>query len=97
MQHWLDRGCSTVAEELKSNGLKGREGVSTGLHSRLRYNEPIIHLLPDALSLLVSPDTFVPLPNPLRYGGHAAAVADAICWEAMDKEQGVCWPVFLQQ
>ncbi|KAG8213264.1 hypothetical protein J3R82DRAFT_11736 [Butyriboletus roseoflavus] len=60
------------------------------LHARLRMNEPVLEHLPEALALLATSSSILPLdPSPVL--AHAARVADQACWIVEPHAKEMAW------
>ncbi|KAI5122930.1 hypothetical protein M0805_007608 [Coniferiporia weirii] len=81
---WLEEGV---------NGMEGckEKTVSALLKHRLRWNDPVLHLLPEAFALMASPTLGVPPLDPRPALRHALSVADQACYLSGDQSTGEAW------
>ncbi|ETW83319.1 hypothetical protein HETIRDRAFT_55120, partial [Heterobasidion irregulare TC 32-1] len=81
---WLEEGQIQMRAQPVSN-------VKDALNNRLRYNEPVLPLLPEAFALLASPKYGLP-PFDVRPAlRHATSIADEACHLANDASTGTSW------
>ncbi|KIP10464.1 hypothetical protein PHLGIDRAFT_115417 [Phlebiopsis gigantea 11061_1 CR5-6] len=79
---WLDEGRTHMREASDTS-------IKDALRTRLRYNEPVLNLLPEAFATLATPPGHILDPRPALK--HAAAVADEACVLAGDTSVGTLW------
>ncbi|KZT67479.1 hypothetical protein DAEQUDRAFT_729141 [Daedalea quercina L-15889] len=65
--------------------------IEAALTQRLKQNEPVLQLLPEAFALLASPTNGLPLLDPVPALKHAGSVADEACYIAGEKTIGLAW------
>ncbi|KZV64858.1 hypothetical protein PENSPDRAFT_756935 [Peniophora sp. CONT] len=81
---WLEEGRAQMrAQPSKS--------IGDVLAARLRYNEPVLSLLPEAFALLASPRTGLPPLDARTALKHATSVADEACHVVGDGSIGYDW------
>ncbi|KAJ7650053.1 hypothetical protein FB45DRAFT_731900 [Roridomyces roridus] len=79
---WLDGGLESMSST---------ESVKDALHARLKYNEPVVSLLPEAFALLSAPESGVPPLDPLPMLKHSARIADEACHVSQDASLRLAW------
>ncbi|KAK7690472.1 hypothetical protein QCA50_005570 [Cerrena zonata] len=80
---WLDHGRTQMRISPSNN-------IRDVLASRLRYNEPVIALLPEAFATLSTPD-HIPFVDPRPALSHVAQVAEEACRVTNDQTVGPSW------
>ncbi|KAL0955049.1 hypothetical protein HGRIS_003967 [Hohenbuehelia grisea] len=96
IEAWLAEGLSHMRSAAASGTGTGatsqpQPSLRTLLQERLNYNEPVIHHIPEAFALLLSPSSGVPLLDPTRALKHAASVADEACHLCGDASLQLSW------
>ncbi|KAI0033542.1 hypothetical protein K488DRAFT_77831 [Vararia minispora EC-137] len=81
---WLDEGRAQMR-------LTPAESISEVLAGRLRYNEPVLSLLPEAFALLASPRSGLPPLDARPALRHATTIADDACHIVGDASVGHSW------
>ncbi|THH15339.1 hypothetical protein EW146_g5127 [Bondarzewia mesenterica] len=83
---WLDEGRMSMRKQPSTS-------VKDVLGNRLRYNEPVLPLLPEAFALLVSPTSGLPPLDVRPALRHTASIADEACQIVGDASVGPSWYV----
>ncbi|PSS36753.1 hypothetical protein PHLCEN_2v1384 [Hermanssonia centrifuga] len=81
---WIDEGRTQMRQTPSLN-------VRDALHSRLRYNEPVLKLLPEAFATMALSSSSFHLIDPQPALKHAASVADEACVISGDTTTGTMW------
>ncbi|KAI0749696.1 hypothetical protein C8Q80DRAFT_1163468 [Daedaleopsis nitida] len=86
---WLDH----AREEMKSSSSVCSTPVPLKevLETRLRANEPVLHLLPEAFAFLASPSSGLPPLDPMPGLKHVSRIADDACYITGDTSVGPAW------
>ncbi|KAF5382167.1 hypothetical protein D9615_004462 [Tricholomella constricta] len=82
---WLDDGLRHIQSAPPRSTLK------QVLRARLEFNEPVLHHLPEAFSILASPAKSVFLLDPRPALQHAAKIADEACHVTTDMSLQLAW------
>ncbi|TFK70328.1 hypothetical protein BDN72DRAFT_839260 [Pluteus cervinus] len=92
---WLDQGISDMkvttspntslsATSSQATGAHRYPSVRDALHTRLRYNEPVLQYVPEAYAVLASPSSGVPPLDLLPALRHNVRIADEACYVGRD-------------
>ncbi|KAI0696299.1 hypothetical protein C8T65DRAFT_710627 [Cerioporus squamosus] len=86
---WLDH----AREEMRTASTTGAAPASLRevLTQRLKVNEPVLPLLPEAFALLASPTYGLPPLDPIPGLKHVSRVADDACYIVGDTSVGPAW------
>ncbi|EKM58482.1 uncharacterized protein PHACADRAFT_89589, partial [Phanerochaete carnosa HHB-10118-sp] len=82
---WLDEGRT----QMRASATVSDNAMKEVLRTRLRYNEPVISLLPEAFAVLASPPGHILDPRPALK--HTTSIADDACAVTGDKAVGTEW------
>ncbi|KAI0325457.1 hypothetical protein GY45DRAFT_1330267 [Cubamyces sp. BRFM 1775] len=85
---WLDYAREQMKAAPSSSSSVSLRDV---LAHRLRFNEPVLHYLPEAFALLASPTSGLPPLDPVPALKHVSAVADDACYIVGDTSVGPAW------
>ncbi|KAI5478260.1 ubiquinone biosynthesis protein coq9 [Pseudohyphozyma bogoriensis] len=99
LEGWLREGRKQMVKNVRDGGLKGDQAVREGLRARIRYNESVVAVLPEALGMLgattasplASVSALVPFPTPTGMLQHVAEIAQDLAKATGDESQGVAW------
>ncbi|CAL1716998.1 unnamed protein product [Somion occarium] len=83
IEAWLDEGRKQMRHAPSRS-------IKDVLAARLRYNESVVDLLPEAFATLVTPEG-IPFVDPRPALSHAAKVADEACNVVNDQSVGPSW------
>ncbi|SGZ17718.1 BQ5605_C020g09138 [Microbotryum silenes-dioicae] len=101
VQAWLEQGRTEMVQHVAVSRGKANQDqlVKLGLRHRIKYNEPVVDQLVEALALLgaptstplSSPSALLPFPSPLPHFEHVARIAHDLAAASGDQSQGLEW------
>ncbi|SGY60406.1 BQ5605_C007g04426 [Microbotryum silenes-dioicae] len=101
VQAWLEQGRMEMVQHVAVSRGKANQDqlVKLGLRHRIKYNEPVVDQLVEALALLgaptstplSSPSALLPFPSPLPHFEHVARIAHDLAAASDDESQGLEW------